>query len=69
MQKLSLEIGGMSCGHCVRGVDGALKQVDGVTVENVAIGSATLEFDPARTSAEAIAKAVEEEGYKVLATR
>jgi copper chaperone CopZ len=69
MSTLSLEIGGMSCGHCVRAVENALKHVDGVAVQNVAIGSATLEFDPAKTSAELIAKLVEAEGYAVLAAR
>lgn len=69
MQQLTLEIGGMSCGHCVKAVNTALATIDGVTIEQVAIGSATLTFDPARTAAEQIAQAIEDEGYQVLATR
>jgi copper chaperone CopZ len=68
MENLTLTIGGMSCGHCVRAVDEALKSAEGVTVENVSVGSATLQFDPAKMSAATIAKLVEDEGYKVLST-
>ena len=69
MSSLSLEISGMSCGHCVRAVESALKQADGVSVQSVAIGSATVEFDPTKTSAEQIAVLLKEEGYPVLAAR
>lgn len=69
MQQLALEIGGMSCGHCVKAVNTTLAGIDGVTIEQVAIGSATLSFDPARTSAEQIAQAIKDEGYQVLAAR
>ena len=65
MEKFGLKIGGMSCGHCVGAVAGALKKVDGVTVEEVKIGSATMSYDPARTSPAAIARAIEDAGYQV----
>jgi copper chaperone CopZ len=69
MQQLALEIGGMSCGHCVKAVNTALAAIDGVTVEQVAIGSATVAFDPARTSADRITQVVEDEGYQIVAAR
>jgi copper chaperone CopZ len=69
MQQLALEIGGMSCGHCVKAVNAALAAIDGVTVEQVAIGSATVAFDPARTSADRITQVVEDEGYQIVAAR
>ena len=65
-QPLSLEIRGMSCGHCVKSVSAALAKVDGVTIDNVAIGSAAVTFDPARVSADAIEAAVRDEGYDVV---
>jgi copper chaperone len=68
MDRIKLKIDGMSCGHCVSAVDKALKGVDGVQVEQVAIGSATVAYDPATTSAEKIAQAIEDEGYTVAAT-
>lgn len=68
MENLTLTLGGMSCGHCVRAVDDALKAADGVSVENVAVGSATLQYDPAKITPAQIASLVEEEGYKVLSS-
>lgn len=69
MQKATFEISGMSCGHCVKAVDKALQQADGVTVESVAIGSATVAYDESKTDAKAIAQAIDDAGYQVLATR
>ena len=58
-----LKITGMTCGHCVRAVTGALKGVKGVTVAEVDLksGSAVVEgtADPA-----ALVAAVAEEGYQ-----
>lgn len=65
-QPLTLEIRGMTCGHCVKAVNSALSSMDGVTVDNVAIGSAAVTFDPARVSADAIEAAVRDEGYEVV---
>ena len=64
MERLGMKIQGMSCGHCVGAVTGALKKVDGVTVDEVKIGSATVSYDPARTSPAAIAQAIEDAGYQ-----
>lgn len=63
MERLRLDITGMSCDHCVRAVREALAGVDGAQVESVEIGSATVTYDPARTSPDAIADAVSDEGY------
>ena len=64
MERLRLDITGMSCDHCVRAVREALARVDGTEVESVEIGSATVRYDPARTSPDAIASAVSDEGYE-----
>ncbi|HEX2779966.1 MAG TPA: cation transporter [Gemmatimonadaceae bacterium] len=69
MTRMTMKIDGMSCGHCVSAVDRALKGVNGVTVEQVAIGSATVSFDPAKTPADRITQAVEDEGYAVADTK
>lgn len=61
----TLEISGMSCNHCVGAVRRALESVEGVKVDDVQIGSATVTFDPARTSPEAVVSAVEDAGYEV----
>lgn len=63
MEQLQLEIGGMTCGHCVAAVRRALGKVEGVAVQDVAIGSATVAYDPARVQPEAIAEVIRDEGY------
>jgi len=63
-----MKIDGMSCGHCVSSVDKALKKIDGVKVESVGIGKATVSYDPSAVSAEQIADAVADEGYAVVET-
>ena len=68
-QRVTIDIQGMSCSHCVRSVDQALKSIEGVEVEQVAVGRATVSYDPASTTPERIAQAVEDEGYTVTATR
>ncbi|QJR37319.1 heavy-metal-associated domain-containing protein [Gemmatimonas groenlandica] len=66
MDKLTMQISGMTCGHCVAGVTRALKGVPGVTVDHVVIGTASVEYDANTTTPTDIAKAVEEEGYRVV---
>ena len=63
MSKLKLEIEGMSCGHCVAAVSEALRELPGVSVEGVRIGSAEVIYEPAQVSPEQIVLAVEDAGY------
>jgi len=63
MTRTTLKIDGMSCGHCVASVKKALDHLDGVTVQNVAVGSATVEYNPDVSSPEKIAEAVSDAGY------
>ena len=66
--RVTMQIDGMSCSHCVGAVTRALKQLDGVVVEQVAIGQATVSFDPDASSEAQITQAVEDEGYAVRST-
>ena len=68
MEKLTLKIDGMSCGHCVSAVANALRNVEGVKVEHVAIGEATVAYEPGVTNESVIAEAVADEGYQVVAS-
>lgn len=67
MVKLAMAIRGMSCGHCVQGVTKALESLDGVKVEQVRIGSAVVQYDPAKVTPDAMREAVADEGYEVTA--
>lgn len=65
MATVKLTISGMSCGHCVGSVSGALKGVAGVGKADVSIGSAVVDYDPAQASLEQLRDAVEDHGYAV----
>ncbi len=65
MERLHLQIQGMSCGHCVSRVREALSRVAGTEVGPVAVGSAEVGYDPARTTQEQILEAVEDLGFQV----
>jgi copper chaperone CopZ len=64
MERLNLNITGMSCGHCVSAVTEALTELGGVEVERVVIGSATVAYDPGTTTPDQITQAVEDAGYQ-----
>jgi copper chaperone len=64
MEDLTLQIDGMSCGHCVARVQKALSKLDGVAVRNVGIGTAEMSYDPSRISPGQILEAVDAAGYE-----
>jgi copper chaperone len=68
MEKLQLEIQGMSCGHCVGAVKRALEELEGVAVTSVSVGRAEVSYDPAKAGATEILAAVGEAGYPASAT-
>lgn len=69
MERVTLTIDGMSCSHCVGAVTRALEQLEGVRVDEVKIGSASVSYDPTATSTARIAQAIEAEGYTVAGSR
>ena len=68
MQRVTLQINGMSCGHCVAAVKQALNEVPGVEVENVAIGQAVISYSPDKTKSTDITDALADAGYEAYAT-
>jgi copper chaperone len=69
MTTQTLEIGGMTCGHCLRMVQQAINGLEGVTLDDLRIGKATVTFDETKLGVDAIAEAVRDAGYDVLATK
>lgn len=67
MERLSFEIEGMSCGHCVARVEKTLSKLDGVQVLKVDVGSAEIGYDPERTPFHKIAQALDDAGYQAKA--
>ena len=68
MQTVTLQIKGMSCGHCVSAVKQALGEVPGVKIENVAIGNAVISYEPDKTRTADITAALADAGYESYAT-
>lgn len=60
----TFQVQGMTCGHCERAVVHAVRQVDTEALVKVdlATGQVVVESDKSR---EALANAIQEEGYKV----
>ena len=63
MERKTLKIDGMSCGHCVAAVRSELEKVDSVKVEAVQVGSATVSYDPSRVGTNQLVDAVADAGY------
>ena len=67
MKKETINVSGMSCGHCVKSVQNALSKL---SLENskVEINHVEVEYDENKVSHEKIAEAIEEAGYEVVET-
>ena len=67
MEHVVLNVQGMSCGHCVKAVEGSLVALQGINDVNVDLGAAkvAVAFDAAQVTVEAIKEAIEEQGYDV----
>jgi copper chaperone CopZ len=59
----SLEILGMSCGHCVKAVTMALQDLPGVTVKDVRVGQALIDADDDVVTPADLSMAIEEAGF------
>ena len=62
----TFNVQGMSCGHCVGAVTQAVKSLDPQAEVKVDLGSGKVEVQ-SQQDRTAIARAIEEEGYKVAA--
>lgn len=63
----TLNVEGMSCAHCKASVEGALKNLDGVSEAeaNVDEGQVAVTYDESKVSMESMKEAIEEQGYDV----
>jgi copper chaperone len=69
MTEKTLNVEGMSCGHCKAAVEGELSKLSGVTKANADIERGTVEvsYDEATVSTGDLEGAIEEAGYTVAA--
>lgn len=69
MQTKTLDVKGMTCGHCKMSVEGALNGLEGVSAVEVDLNTGKVEvtYDEAKASLESMKEAVEDQGYDVVA--
>lgn len=66
MKTQELQIEGMSCGHCVMSLKKQLSKIDGLEVNDVTIGKASVQFDETRVSPELLKNAIETAGFQLV---
>jgi len=66
MATVTLQVKGMSCGHCVQSVQNALKEIGAAGTVDLASGKVTVEYEEGKVSLEALKEAIEDQGYDVV---
>jgi copper chaperone len=67
METTVLNVKGMSCGHCVKAVEGSVGELNGVKSVNVTLetGKVEVQYDPAMVNLDTIKETIDEQGYDV----
>ncbi|CAI6030110.1 cation transporter [Cohnella sp. JJ-181] len=66
MLNTTLKVEGMSCGHCVNSVEGALKKLGAEAKVDLASGSVAVNYDEGKLGLADIKSAIEDQGYEVV---
>ncbi|PWT94778.1 MAG: copper resistance protein CopZ [Bacteroidetes bacterium] len=67
MEKVTLNVQGMTCGHCVKAVEGSVGTLNGVSSVKVDLKAAKVdvEFNPQEVSLDKIKDTIDDQGYDV----
>ncbi|CAM5193644.1 Copper chaperone CopZ OS=Ureibacillus acetophenoni OX=614649 GN=SAMN05877842_10635 PE=4 SV=1 [Ureibacillus acetophenoni] len=67
MESVTLNVKGMSCGHCVKAVEGSVGALAGVEEVKVKLeaGQVDVSFDNEKVSLEQIKETIDDQGYDV----
>jgi copper chaperone len=67
MEKMTLNVKGMSCGHCINAIEGSVGKLSGVTTVKVNLDSGTVsvEFNPNEVTIDKIKETIDDQGYDV----
>ncbi|MFT8322521.1 MAG: copper chaperone CopZ [Bacillus sp. (in: firmicutes)] len=67
MEKITLNVQGMSCGHCVKSIEGSVGELKGVSnvKVNLESGTVVVEFNANDVSLESIKETIDDQGYDV----
>jgi copper chaperone len=68
MEQTTLNVQGMSCGHCVKAVEGSVGKLEGVNSVKVDLqaNKVDVEYDKNQVSIEKIKETVDDQGYEVV---
>lgn len=66
MKNVLLNVEGMTCGHCVRTIEGAVQALDAKATVDLDAGLVEVVYDDSNISLDAIVESIEEQGYDVL---
>jgi copper chaperone len=67
MEKVTLNVSGMSCGHCVKAVEGSVGELQGVSSVKVHLenGTVDIEFNASEVTVDKIKETIDDQGYDV----
>ncbi|QNG60412.1 copper chaperone CopZ [Metabacillus idriensis] len=67
MENVNLNVSGMSCGHCVKAVEGSVGKLEGVSEVKVHLedGKVNVAFNPEKVSLDKIKETIDDQGYDV----
>ncbi|MGD6943167.1 copper chaperone CopZ [Cytobacillus gottheilii] len=67
MKNVTLNVQGMSCGHCVKAVEGSVGELTGVEQVTVKLDDAQVEvvYNDSQVSLEKIKETIDDQGYDV----
>jgi copper chaperone len=67
VEKVTLQVEGMSCGHCVNAVEGSVGKLDGVSSVKVDLEnkSVDVEFNADVVTLDSIKETIDDQGYDV----
>ncbi|PAE36673.1 copper chaperone CopZ [Bacillus sp. 7884-1] len=68
MEKVTLKVNGMSCGHCVKAIEGSVGELTGVESVKVHLdaGNVDVEFNPSEVSLDKIKEMIDDQDYDVV---
>lgn len=67
--EMTLQVNGMTCGHCEKAVKGALGELEGIQGVDVDVASGKVDvvYDDSLVTKNEMKEAIEEQGYDVVA--
>jgi copper chaperone len=67
MEKYTLNVKGMSCGHCIKAIEGSVGKLSGVNSVKVNLDSGTVkvEFNSNEVTLNSIKETIDNQGYDV----